>query len=290
MDYCTIMSALVTIKKPLVSVNWLCQHLDATNLLVFNGTIPKSTAKKEMPFLETTQIPNARFFDLEKVFSIQDAAYPNTSLEPQVFEAKARELGINNDTCIVVYDEHGIYSSPRVWCLFRTMGFDNIAVLDGGFPAWKLAGNVVEQKVHRAAGYGNFEVRHRTHLFVDTTEVLKALSDRAKQLIDARTSGRFYASEAEPRQDLRSGHIPTSKRLPYAGVLERGEFKSVTVLRHLFHEIGAANKVLIFSCGSGITACVLALGAALAGYENIAVYDGSWSEWGSKPELPIETV
>ena len=285
-----MMSALLTIHKPLVSVSWLCQHIDARNLVILNGTMPKVTAKKEVSFLETTQIPNARFFDIQNEFSKQDAAYPNMSLQPEVFEAKTRELGINNDSCIVVYDEHGIYSSPRVWWLFKTMGFDNIAVLNGGFPAWKLAGGMVEKKVNRAVAYGNFDVRHRAHLFVDASKVMKALSDRSKQIIDARATGRFYAREAEPRQDLRSGHIPSSKSLPYAQVLERGELRSVAELQDLFFEIGASNKDLIFSCGSGITACVLALGATLAGFEKVAVYDGSWSEWGSKPELPIEIL
>ena len=290
MHHYTMMSALLTIHKPLVSVSWLCQHIDARNLVILNGTMPKVTAKKEVSFLETTQIPNARFFDIQNEFSKQDAAYPNMSLQPEVFEAKTRELGINNDSCIVVYDEHGIYSSPRVWWLFKTMGFDNIAVLNGGFPAWKLAGGMVEKKVNRAVAYGNFDVRHRAHLFVDASKVMKALSDRSKQIIDARATGRFYAREAEPRQDLRSGHIPSSKSLPYAQVLERGELRSVAELQDLFFEIGASNKDLIFSCGSGITACVLALGATLAGFEKVAVYDGSWSEWGSKPELPIEIL
>lgn len=283
-------SSIVTIPKPLVSVNWLCQHIDARNLVVLNGTIPKVTAKKEVSFLENTQIPNTRFFDLQKVFSMQDAAFPNTCLKPQEFQTKLRELGIDNEACVVVYDEHGIYSSPRVWWLFKTMGFDNIAVLDGGFPAWKLAGGMVEKKMKHVRGHGNFDVRQRTHLWVDRSEVMKARSNPAKQLIDARSSGRFYGREAEPRKDLRSGHIPGAKNLPYAQVLEQGEFKSDLVLQQLFYKMDATNKSLIFYCGSGITACILALGATLAGHEKVAVYDGSWSEWGSIPELPIDTI
>ena len=276
------------LKGPLVSIEWLCQHIDASNLVVLNGTMSKVSSKKERSFLETTQIPNARFFDLQNVFSKQEAAYPNTSLEPEVFQTKIRDLGIRNDSCIVVYDEHGIYSSPRVWWLFKTMGFDNIAVLNGGFPAWKLAAGLVENKVEHFVEKGDVTVRYNMELLLNADQVVTSLSDTSKQIIDARSSGRFYAIELEPRQDIRRGHIPGSKSLPYTQVLERDEFKSVAALQELFTEVAAVDKALIFSCGSGITACILVLGATLAGYKKLAVYDGSWTEWGSVSKLPIE--
>jgi len=278
----------VKIKSPLVSVNWLCQNIDATNLIVLNGTLPKVSAQKTIQKVENHGIPKARFFDIKNVFSLQGAQFPNTVLDPKDFESNARALGINNDSCIVVYDEHGIYSAPRVWWLFKTMGFDNIAVLNGGFPAWKKAGFSVEEKYGNPFKKGNFEVNYLPGLLVSSNSVLNSLNDATKQILDARSSGRFDTTEPEPRAEVRSGHIPNSKNLPYSSLLNGSELKSKGVLQELFKNISLEKKELIFSCGSGITACVLALGATIAEYENLAVYDGSWTEWGSLPHLPVE--
>ncbi len=283
-----MMEKIVKIKSPLVSVNWLRQNIDATNLIVLNGTLPKVTAKKTIQKLENQCIPKARFFDIKKEFSLQGAQFPNTVLEPKSFEASARALGINNDACIVVYDEHGIYSAPRVWWLFKTMGFNNIAVLDGGFPAWKEKGYDIEEKQGHLFKKGNFTVNYIAGLLLNSNSVLNALNDSINQIVDARSSGRFYATSPEPRAEIRSGRIPTSKSLPYSSLLNHTELKSIVQLQALFKEMSLENKNLIFSCGSGITACVLALGATVAGFDTVAVYDGSWTEWGSLQHLPIE--
>ncbi|MBL4644191.1 MAG: sulfurtransferase [Flavobacteriaceae bacterium] len=282
------MEKKVKIKSPLVSVNWLCQNIDATNLIVLNGTLPKVTAKEAIQKIENKCIPKARFFDLKKVFSLQGAQFPNTVLEPIDFESKARALGINKDSCIVVYDEHGIYSAPRVWWLFKTMGFDNVAVLDGGFPTWKEAGYSIEEKQEHPSKNGNFTVNYIVGLMLNSNSVLNSLNDTTKQIVDARSSGRFYATVPEPRAEIRSGHIPNSKSLPHSSLLNDSELKSTAELQELFKEVNLENNTLIFSCGSGITACVLALGATVAGFDNLAVYDGSWTEWGSLQHLPIE--
>jgi thiosulfate/3-mercaptopyruvate sulfurtransferase len=282
------MSDSLKINKPLISVNWLHQNIEATNLIVLNGTLPKVTLQKELAEIDDSQIPNARFFDIKKVFSIQGAQFPNTALEPKNFESKARALGINKDSCIVVYDEHGIYSAPRVWWLFKTMGFDNVAVLDGGLPAWKEARYAVEEKQEHVVNTGSFKVHYNSDLLIHSTAVLNSLNDSTKQLLDARSSARFYATQPEPRAEIRSGHIPNSKSLPYSSLLSGLELKSKKELQMLFKEVNSENKELIFSCGSGITACILALGAAIARYEKLAVYDGSWAEWGSLQHLPIE--
>ena len=282
------MGYLLQIDKPLVSVNWLYQHKDATNLIVLDGTIPKVTLRKSANNLDEKQIVNARFFDIKNVFSDKDAPFPNTALNTDDFERETRNLGINKDSCIVVYDAYGIYSSARVWWLFKTMGFNNIAVLDGGFPAWKKASYPTEKKQERNYEKGNFNANYQPEKIINADFVLKAISDEKKQILDARSSGRFFATEPEPRKEVRSGRIPTSKSLPYSSLLN-GEFlKSKEKLIEDFQKINPDNKELIFSCGSGITACVLALGATIAGYNNIAVYDGSWTEWGSLTNLPIE--
>lgn len=279
---------MLKINKPLVSVNWLHQNMNATNLVVLNGTLPKVTLKKNGLKTVDIQIPKARFFDIKKVFSIQGAQFPNTALDPKSFELKAQELGINNDSCIVVYDEYGIYSSPRVWWLFKTMGFDNVAVLDGGFPAWKKGKLQIEEKQEHSFQKGNFTVNYNAELLINSDTVLSSLNDAAKQILDARSSGRFNSTEPEPRAEIRSGHIPNSKSLPYSSLLNETELKSKNELQELFKEVSSDNKKLIFSCGSGITACVLALGAEVAGFKNNSVYDGSWTEWGSLLHLPIE--
>jgi len=282
------MSNSLKINKPLVSVNWLHQNIEATNLVVLNGTLSKVAVKKTIQKSETECIPKARFFDIKKVFSIQGAKFPNTALGPEDFESKARALGINNDSCIVVYDEYGIYSAPRVWWLFKTMGFDNVAVLDGGFPAWKNKEFQVEEKQESNFVKGDFTVNYNAELLIDSNIVLNSLNDSTKQILDARSLGRFNSTEPEPRREIRSGHIPSSKSLPYSSLLNGPELKSKAELQQLFKEVNTEPKELVFSCGSGITACVLALGASVAEYEKLAVYDGSWTEWGSLEHLPIE--
>lgn len=282
------MSNSLKINKPLVSVNWLFQNIEATNLIVLNGTLSKVSLKSNKIKTEQYQISNARFFDLKKVFSVQGAAFPNTVLEPKEFESKARDLGINNDSCIVVYDEYGIYSAPRVWWLFKTMGFDNVAVLDGGLPAWITTDYAVEEKQKHPFEKGDFTVNYNAELLINSDIVLNSLNDSTKQILDARSSERFNSTAPEPRADIRSGHIPKSKSLPYSTIISNGKLKTKEELEHLFKKVNSKKNKLIFSCGSGITACVLALGATTIGFENLAVYDGSWTEWGSLPHLPIE--
>lgn len=282
------MDCFLQIDKPLVSVNWLCQHLDATNLVVLNGTLPKVTANKSVQIQEVNQIKKARFFDLKKVFSLQGAPFPNTVLAAKEFQTQVRNLGINKDSCIVVYDEHGIYSSPRVWWLFKTVGFDNVTVLDGGFPAWKKAAFATEKKEKKTYDIGDFEYKQQRNLLVDATVVLNCLEDASKQIVDARSSGRFHSIDPEPRADIRSGRIPNSRSLPYSTLVSNGQLKSEEELKELFQKVNSENKEMVFSCGSGITACVLALGATVLGYKDLTVYDGSWTEWGSLMHLPIE--
>ena len=282
------MGNLLQINQPLVSVNWLCQHLDVTNLVVLDGTIPKVTLKNNANNFEENQIVNARFFDLKKTFSIQNAPFPNTALNADDFQEKARELGINNNSCVVVYDTYGIYSSARVWWLFKTMGFNNIAVLDGGFPAWKKANYPTEKKQQHHFKVGDFKVNYQPEKLINADVVLNSLNDTKKKILDARSAGRFNSTEPEPRKEVRNGYIPRSKSLPYSSLLNDTKLKSAEEIEQLFNELNVENKEMIFSCGSGITACVLALGATIAGFKNISVYDGSWTEWGSLSHLPIE--
>lgn len=277
---------MLTVKSPIVSVDWLHDNLSVNNLIILDATIQKVGTKLDNK-KEKQQIQNAVFFDLKNIFLDVEGEYPNTVPSEKYFENEAQKLGINNDSCVVVYDDLGVYSAPRVWWLFRIFGFTNIAVLNGGLPAWKDAGYIVELKKERTPLVGNFKTNLNKEKISVTEEVLKASRDN-KVILDARSKGRFYATEPEPRKDLRGGHIPNSKSLPYAELQLEGKMKSKEELQKIFSDMNPNKEEMIFSCGSGITACILALGAEESGNTNYSVYDGSWTEWASRLELPIE--
>jgi thiosulfate/3-mercaptopyruvate sulfurtransferase len=160
------------------------------------------------------------------------------------------------------------------------MGFQNIAVLDGGFPEWKLKNYPIEKPTNQKLPVGNFKAIHQPEKIMFIDNVLENLNSKKSLVLDARSEGRFYGTEPEPRKEVRSGHIPNSKSLPHSAILSGTKMKSIDELKAIFDSKNTQNKPLIFSCGSGITASVLALGATVAGIKNHAVYDGSWTEWG----------
>ena len=277
------------ITKPIVSVDWLQANLENEQLIILDCTIPKVTAKSTESISEDKkQIKGAVFFDIKKIFSDVNAPFPNTILSPEVFEEKSQNLGINNDSIIVCYDDLGIYSSPRVWWMFQLMGFKNIAVLDGGFPKWNENKYPVEKQQTNEFIKGNFKVDYQPEKIKFTNDVLSAIDNDTILIADARSSGRFKSTSPEPRKDVKGGHIPNSVSLPFSKMIENGILKSENDLKVIFEEINQENKELIFSCGTGITASVLALGAEIVGIKKYAVYDGSWTEWGSTVNLPIE--
>lgn len=263
---------------PVVSVSWLHENLEAENLIVLDGTINKVFNE------ELHQIPRARLFDIKKKFSELSAPFPSTCPSEIQFQQSARELGINTDSAIVVYDDKGIYSSARVWWLFKVFGFNNVAILDGGFPAWEKAKYPTEAMVPFSGSLGNFKARYKSDYMVFFEAMEEASKTKSHTIIDARSESRFKSLEPEPREGLRMGTIPNSVNLPFKDLLESNQLYSKAVIEARFEKLAQKNDPIIFSCGSGITACVLALGATIAGYKNIAVYDGSWTEWGSLVE------
>lgn len=277
----------IQIQTPVVEVDWLRRNLNASNLVILDATLPKAVASGSEENLTELQIPRARFFDIKNEFSHVEARYPNTWPGEEGFNKAARRLGINKESAIVVYDIYGIYSSARAWWMFRAMGHDNVAVLNGGLPAWKKASYDLEEKKPIDVDQGDFSGNFSSDFFKDHQNLLDHLNDREQVIIDARAENRFKGLVDEPRPGLRSGHIPGSKNLPYTDLLYNGKMRDPNELKEKIQSINPENKKLIFSCGSGITACVLALGAELSGYQNLSVYDGSWTEWGSIPELPI---
>ena len=278
----------IRINTPLVEVEWLKEHLENDNLVILDATLPKAVKGDTSKDLAAKRIPGARFFDIKNIFSDSLAPFPNTWPGENAFIQAAQNIGVNKNSLIVVYDDHGIYSSARAWWMFKAMGHANIAVLNGGLPAWKNATYDLEEKKSIDIAQGDFIGKYNPDFFKDHQHVLDHLDDREQVVIDARAEDRFQGLVEEPRKGLRSGHIPGSKNLAYTDLLVQGKMLKPKELKEKLRSKIPENKNLVFSCGSGITACVLALAAELSGYQNLSVYDGSWTEWGSIPELPVE--
>lgn len=273
--------------RPLVSVEWLHDNLDASNLVILDASMKKATETDAD--LSTVQIPNALFFDIKNVFSNLDDRFPNAVPSEEQFNRETQNLGINNNSFIVVYDDKGIYSSARVWWLFKAFGHDNIAVLDGGLLEWQKMNYPTEPKQKHAFEKGDFVGVYKHMYFRFFNDIQKSINGQNDLILDARSNDRFYGLVKEPREGLRSGHIPNSKSLPYSKLKDGNKLKSKDELIDIFDTFDSKDKNLIFTCGSGITACILALGADIAGFKNLSVYDGSWTEYGSLTNNAMDT-
>lgn len=272
---------------PLIGAEQLAVRLLEPDLVLFDASVGARRGADR-------RIPGARPFDLDGALSDHGSPVPHTMPTAARFEEAMRDLGLGEGDTVVVYDGAGIYSSARAWWMLRAMGFDRAAVLDGGLPAWQAAGLPLENTGPAYDGpRGSFTARPRQGLLVDADTVAGALIDPGAAVLDARTRERFAGTVPEPRPGLRGGHMPGAVNLPFTELqAPAGLMRPPAELREAFRASAGDRERLYFSCGSGVTACVLALGAELAGYRHTAVYDGSWSEWGlpgGTPDRPAVT-
>ncbi|MGB0896017.1 MAG: sulfurtransferase [Flavobacteriaceae bacterium] len=264
--------------SPLVSSDWLQKNLSDPNLIILDASQQDNKAGL-VASSGNLQIVGARVFDIKNTFSCSNSPFPNTLLKLEEFQEKCRELGIHTSSKIVVYDNLGIYTSPRVWWMFKLMGFEDISVLDGGLPDWIAQGYPTQKPVQTLFKRGDFNAVFDSSKVRDFNFLTENLILKTALVIDARSANRFKGITPEPRKGLRGGHIPNSINIPYTEVLDHGKFKTPKQLIELFKRFEIKNHPLIFSCGSGITACILLLAAELALQNTKALYDGSWTEW-----------
>ena len=272
-------------KEPIVSVAWLHTNLKDATLIILDASFKENQSNLKTD-LENLQIKGTRFFDIKNTFSDTTNPLPNSMPSPQQFEFEAKKLGINKNSIIVVYDNLGIYSSPRAWWLFKIMGHQNVAVLDGGLPEWITKDYSVEEKAENPIfAVGNFEAKFNSELVKSKEQILENIHTKDAVLIDARAEHRFQGIGNEPRTGLRSGHIPGSINIPYTHVLQNGKFLPKEALVNILKN---NDKPLIFTCGSGVTACIDLIAYELIAKNVKSIYDGSWTEWGQLENLPIE--
>lgn len=275
----------------LVSTAWLAEHVNAPDVHVVDASyyMPSEGLDPRAEY-EAHHIPGAVFFDIDEIAD-ETSPLPHMLPAPEKFSSRVRKLGLGDGVRIVVYDQRGMFSAPRVWWMFRFFGHDDVAVLDGGLPKWMAEGRPVDEGPVRV-GERHFTARVNSLMLRDKDQMLSNLRSHRDQVLDARSRGRFEATAPELWPGRRGGHIPHSLNLPFSDLLdpETQTMLPPDQLRQRFLAAGVdLGRPVVTSCGSGVTAAVLSLGLHLIGHREAALYDGSWAEWGLPGETPVET-
>lgn len=275
----------------IVETDWLEAHLDAPDIIIFDGSwhLPTQNRDARAEF-QMEHIPGAQFFDIDEL-SDQASDLPHMLPPSKKFASRMKQMGAGDGMRVIVYDTAGLFSAARVWWMFRAMGHEEVAVLNGGLPKWKSEGRPLEDGPARVRTPRHFTPRVNANLIRDLDDMRALVASSCGQIVDARPASRFEGSQPEPRAGLRSGHMPGARNLPFNQVLNAdGTLKRPEDLRSLFVEAGVdPSKPVVTTCGSGVTAAVLALALAVCGNTDAAVYDGSWAEWGRDNALPVAT-
>ncbi|MEP7455004.1 3-mercaptopyruvate sulfurtransferase [Phyllobacterium sp. SB3] len=272
-----------------VSPDWLQERLGQPGLSVVDGSwyLPFQNRDPKAEY-DAGHIPGAVFFDHDKL-SDHDSDLPHTFPKPEAFAAAISSMGITNDDTIVVYDGPGMFTSPRVWWMFRTMGAKNVLLLDGGFDNWKKAGRPVTDEVTKiapSAFVANFDAAK----IASFDDMHKIVENDTRQIADARAAGRFTGVEPEPRAGLRSGHMPGARSVPSSSLADGGYLKDINGLKQVLDKAGVdLSRPIVTSCGSGITAAVITLALESLGHKDNVLYDGSWTEWAGAKDTPVVT-
>ena len=275
----------------LIEIDWLKKNLNDPQIKIIDGTwhMPTSGLNAFEIFKEK-HIPNAIFIDLEEI-SNQSTNLPHMMPDKNYFSKKISSLGINNNNHLVIYDMYGMFSAARIWFMFKAFGHKKVGILNGGFPAWINSGGKISDKINKLKPT-TYKADLNKSLIVNYREVFDSLSNNKYQIIDARSPDRFSGISEEPRPGIKSGHIPKSKNLYFNDLIDPDTKKFIKKeeIGNLIKKSGIdIKKDIICSCGSGVTACILKFGLELLNEnKNIKIYDGSWSEWGTKEDSPCE--
>jgi thiosulfate/3-mercaptopyruvate sulfurtransferase len=273
---------------PMVSTEWLKDRLSASNVRVVDASLPLlGQPGQGREFYEAGHIPGAVFFDINAIADLT-TDLPHMLPTSEAFADAAGVLGLDPAATVVVYDAHGLWSAPRVWWTLRVMGYPQVFVLDGGLPAWRAAGGAIETGDTQVAAV-RVTPKPVPNLVAGLKDVQSVIVSGAAQLVDARSGPRFRAEAPEPRAGLRSGHMPGALNVPFSLVVaEDGTLKPRETLAQVFAGVDLSRPI-ITTCGSGLTAAVLALALARLGRDDVAVYDGSWTEWGGRADTAVVT-